>query len=238
MLSKNQAIVLSKFKYNDNDLIIKCYTLERGLTSYLVRGVFNSKKKMGQMGYFQVLSQLQIEEDFKPNRALQYLKDIKSLCVYKTLHSNLHKSSLAMFLAEVLSSALKEEAKNEELFNYISHGLEYLDHEEDVANFHLMFLLRLTQYLGFYPETNITDPPYFDLETGLFTQHQALYTIADANVTLLKQLLALSFEEYAQIKLNAANRVAFLNVLLLYFELQLGNFKKPKSVEVLNQVWH
>ena len=64
MLSKNKAIVLSKVKYNDNDVILKCYTAERGLVSYLVRGAYNnSKSKASKMGYFQVLSQLQIEEE-------------------------------------------------------------------------------------------------------------------------------------------------------------------------------
>jgi DNA repair protein RecO (recombination protein O) len=238
MLSKNKAIVLSKVKYNDNDVILKCYTSERGLVSYLVRGAYSGKSKASKMGYLQVLSQLQIEEDFKPNRSLQYIRDMKSLLVYNSLQSNLHKSSLAMFLAEVLTSALKEESKNESLFNYLSGSLDYLDHDTEVANFHLMFLLRLTKYLGFYPELSLETSDYFDLESGLFTNQPALYTIEGTQLLLLKQLLDLPFEAYSQLKLNAQGRVAFLNVLLLYFELQLGYFKKPKSVEVLHQVWH
>ena len=238
MLSKNKAIVLSKIKFNDNDLILKCYTSDRGVVSYLVRGAYSSKSKSGKMGYFQVLTQLQIEEDFKPNRSLQYIRELKSLCVYNSLQSNLHKSSLAMFLAEVLASALKEESKNEDLFNYISSSLDYLDHETNVANFHLMFLLQLTKYLGFYPELTPQTTTYFYLESGLFTNQAGLYTIEGSQVALLKQLLELPFEDYPKIQLNAAGRSAFLNVLLLYFELQLGYFKKPKSVEVLHQVWH
>lgn len=239
MLSKNKAIVLSKVKYNDNDVILKCYTAERGLVSYLVRGAYNnSKSKASKMGYFQVLSQLQIEEDFKPNRSLQYIRDMKSLLVYNSLQSNLHKSSLAMFLAEVLTSALKEESKNEALFNYISGSLDYLDHDTEVSNFHLMFLLQLTKYLGFYPELPQDAADYFDLESGLFTHQPSVYTIDGAQVALLRQLLEMPFEAYSDIKLSSQGRVAFLNVLLLYFELQLGYFKKPKSVEVLNQVWH
>jgi DNA repair protein RecO (recombination protein O) len=101
-----------------------------------------------------------------------------------------------------------------------------------------MFLLRLTKYLGFYPELSLETNDYFDLESGLFSNQPALYTIEGTQVTILKQLLELPFEAYAQLQLNAQGRVAFLNVLLLYFELQLGYFKKPKSVEVLHQVWH
>ena len=238
MLSRNKVIVLSKVAYNDNDVILKCYTAERGMVSYLVRGAQSSKSKASKMGYFQVLSQLQIEEDYKPNRSLQYIREMKLMYVYTSLQSNLHKSSLAMFLAEVLTSALKEESKNEDLFNYISGGLDYLDHDTEVANFHLMFLLQLTKYLGFYPELPQDAADYFDLESGLFTRQPSLYTIEGTQVKLLQQLLEIPFEAYSEIKLNAQGRVSFLNVLLLYFELQLGYFKKPKSVEVLHQVWH
>ena len=44
MLTKNQGIVLSKLKYRDNDLIVKCYTKERGVVTYILRGVLKSKK--------------------------------------------------------------------------------------------------------------------------------------------------------------------------------------------------
>ena len=44
MLSKSKAIVLSTLRYKENDLIVKCYTNERGLVSYLQKGVFKSKR--------------------------------------------------------------------------------------------------------------------------------------------------------------------------------------------------
>lgn len=239
MFSKNNALVLSKLKYNDNDLIIKCFTQQRGVVSYLVKGAFKSSNKNAIIAYYQVLSQLQLEEDFKPNRSLQFIKEVKSACIYQTLHSNIYKSTLVLFLAEVLTACLKEESKNEELFHYLCNSFQFIDHEDEVANFHLMFLLRLTKYLGFYPELVKQTSDYFDLESGLFTNGATgIYTISGDNVMLLKQFLETDFEAYHHIKLSAIKRQDFLNMLLIYYELHLGNFKKPKSLEVLHQVFH
>ena len=239
MLSKNNCIVLSKLKYKDNDLIVKCYTLHRGVVSYILKGVLKSKKGLSKTVYFQVLSQLQIEENFKPNRQLQNIREVKPSYIYKTLHSNIYKSAIVLFLSEVLSSVLREEEKNEALYNYIETALQYLDSEEQYSNFHLLFLLKLTRYLGFQPESLNINYPYFNLESGVFEMSSSgIYSISGENLTLLKQLLGINFEELNTIKINAKRRQEFLNMLLYYFELHLDGFKKPKSLQVLNDVFH
>lgn len=142
MLTKNQGIVLSKLKYRDNDLIVKCYTKERGVVTYILRGVLKSKKGSSKTVYYQALSQLYFEENFKANRSLQGIKEVKFSFIYHTVHSNIYKSSIALFLSEVLSNTLKEEEKNEALFNYLEIALQYLDSADQFSNFHLLFLLK------------------------------------------------------------------------------------------------
>ncbi|GAB4154545.1 MAG: DNA repair protein RecO [Winogradskyella sp.] len=239
MLTKNQAIVLSKLKYGDNDLIVKCYTKERGIVSYILRGVAKSRKGNNKTVYFQELSQLYLEENFKPNRSLQSIKDIKFSYIYTSVHTNIFKSAIVIFLAEVLSNALKEEEKNEALFEYLEVTLQYLDRAEHYSNFHLLFLLKLTRYLGFQPENQNPDYPYFNLESGVFeVKNNGIYSISAHNLTLLKSLLGINFDALLTIKINTKQRQEFLNILLYYFELHLEGFKKPKSLEVLNEVFH
>lgn len=239
MLTKNNSIVLSKLKYRDYDLIVKCYTQQRGVVSYLLRGVLKSKKGKTKTVYFQALSQLQIEENFKPNQSLHSIKEVKLNYIYKSLHTNIYKSAIVLFLSEILSNVLKEEEKNEGLFNYIETALQYLDNEEHYANFHLLFLLKLTRYLGFQPENLNIDYPYFNLESGVFeASTNGIYSISGKNLTLLKQLLGINFDDLTTIKISAKQRQEFLNMLLYYFELHLGGFKKPKSLQVLNEVFH
>lgn len=239
MLSKNNSIVLSKLKYKDYDLIVKCYTQQRGVMSYMLRGVLKSKKGKTKTVYFQPLSQLQIDENYKSNQSLHSIKEVKLNYIYKTLHTNIYKSAIVLFLAEILSSVLKEEEKNEDLFNYIETALQYLDNEDQFSNFHLLFLLKLTRYLGFYPEFLNKELPYFNLESGIFeASNKGIYSISGENLILLKRLLGINFDALNSIKINAKQRQDFLNMLLYYFELHLGGFKKPKSLQVLNDVFH
>lgn len=235
MRTSNKVIVLSKIKYRDNDLIVKCYTKKRGVVSYLVKSAY---KKKNTIAYFQLLSQLSVEENYKTNQSLHYLSEIKLNNSYNTLHSNVLKSSVVLFLAEVLSIILNEEEENQALYNYLETALLWLDNETHFANFHILFLLKLTQYLGFYPEQPKNTLLTFNLESGLFERDIHKYSLSTSNNAVLKQLLGMKFDALNTLKLNAKQRQLFLNDLLTYFELHLGNFRKPKSLLVLNQVFN
>ena len=131
MRTSNNVIVLSKIKYRDNDLIVKCYTKKRGVVSYLVKSAF---KKKNTIAYFQLLSQLTVEENYKTNQSLHYLSELKLKYSYSTLHSNVLKSSIVIFLAEILSIILNEEEENEVLYNFLETTLLWLDNEKHFAN--------------------------------------------------------------------------------------------------------
>lgn len=239
MLNKNKAIVISKIRYRDNDLIVKCFTKHKGLVSYVIRGALKTSKGSSKAVYYQLLSQLQIEENFKANQTLHYIKEVKIDYIYRSIHTNVFKSSIAMFLAEMLSTVLKEEEQNMQLYEYLQVSLRWLDYQEEFSNFHLLFLLNLTEYLGFYPETTNNDASYFNLSNGLFeNQKSNRYAISGENLTLLKRLLGINFDDLSTIKISSKQRQSFLTMLLLYFELHLGSFKKPKSLQVFNQVFN
>ncbi len=239
MLTTTKAIVLSKLKYKDYDLIVKCYTEDFGVVSFILKGVLKNKKSSNKIAYFQLLSQLQITLQHKQNRSLQSIKNTKLEYHYSSLHTNVLKSSIVMFLAEVLSNVLQEEEENKTLYTYIETTLLWLDEHVEHSNFHLLFLLNLTKYLGFYPDTSNTQYSFFDLLEGRFiTQKTNKHSISEDNLTLLKQLLGTTFDGLSSVKINSKQRQLFLNMILLYFELHLGNFKRPKSLQILNQVFN
>ena len=238
MLITTEAIVISKIKYKDNDLIVKCYTEHFGVQSYLLRGVLRSKKGKLRAAYFQLLSQLDIIVNYRENRSLQSISDVKPLTFYQTIHINVAKGAIVMFLAEVLSGILKEEEQNQTLFSYIKTTLQWLDTNDDFSNFHLLFLLNLTKQLGFYPDVKNSNLDYFNLEEGKFQPKKTNnYCITGDKLISLKQLLGINFDTLNTIKINSKKRQEFLNMILLYFELHLGSLKKPKSLQVLNQVF-
>lgn len=239
MLTAGKSIVLSSLKYKDYDLIIKCYTNHRGVVSYLQKGALKSKRSKAKAVYFQPLMLLEVEENYIPGRSLQYFKEVSCYNPFKTLHSNIFKASLGVFIAEILAMVLQEEEPSQDLFVFLEASIQYLDVSNDFANFHLLFLLKLSQYLGFYPQDQYKERPFFNLESGTFdNQKSSVYSIEGHQKALWVALMNRDFQSVNSLSLNAVQRRDLLRVVLLYFELHLDSFKKPKSLQVFIDVFH
>jgi len=239
MQLKTKAIVISNVKFGEADLIVKCFTLEKGVASFMLKGIRKSKKGRMRVSLFQQLTVLEIEATYKENKNLQYLKEVKIDYPLQTLHTDIFKSTIVMFLAEVLKSSIQEEEKNERLFQFLKESLIYLDQVDSIKNFHLHFIVKLTSFLGFSPDQSSTDFPYFDMLNGVFQlKEYNMYSFNNTNSVLLKELIKLeNYNEAENIKLNQERRKSFLDFMMLYYELQLQGFRKPKSLEVLQQLF-
>jgi DNA repair protein RecO (recombination protein O) len=239
MQLKTKAIVISNVKFGEADLIVKCFTLEKGVVSFMLKGIRKSKKGRMRVSLFQQLTLLEIEATYKENKNLQYLKEVKIDYPLQTLHTDIFKSTIVMFLAEVLKSSIQEEEKNERLFQFLKESLIYLDQVDSIKNFHLHFIVKLTSFLGFSPDQSSTDFPYFDMLNGVFQlKEYNMYSFNNTNSVLLKELIKLeNYNEAENIKLNQERRKSFLDFMMLYYELQLQGFRKPKSLEVLQQLF-
>lgn len=238
MLISTKAIVFSALKYGEADLIVKCFTQKSGLKTYLLRGVLKSKKGKIKASLFQPLTQLELVASHKDKGTLEYMKEAKLQKVYQSLHTNVIKSTVVMFLSEVLRNAIKEEEANPALYNFLEVSLDWFDTHDKTVNFHLLLLLKLTRYLGFYPEDSQKDLPVFNLVDGTFQETETNPDcINDENVVLLQRLLGTDFDELTAIKLNQASRSGFLLMLLKYYEIHLQGFHKPKSLAILNEIY-
>ncbi|MBI6120777.1 DNA repair protein RecO [Salegentibacter maritimus] len=238
MLVTTPAIIISALKYGEADLIVKAYTYSDGLKTYMLKGVLKSKKGKFKASQFQLLTQLEIVARHRNQGKMEYLKEAKVKHTYTSLHTNMVKGAMLMFLAEVLKNAIREEEANRELFEYLETSLMWLDLHDQIANFHLLFLLNLTRYLGFYPDADARELDYFNLLEGVFEWNSVNnYCIDGQNVAVLRQLLGIHFDDLNTLKLNQQTRANFLNMLLLYYGLHIEGFKKPKSLAVLNEIF-
>ena len=239
MIISTKAIILSKLKYKDHDLIVRAYTASNGVVSFLVKGAFSSKKTKIKPAYFQSLSLLNLEIDYKNSRDLHYIKNVRLQQVYSTLHTDILKSTCVIFLAEILTMVLKEEAPNEDLFNYIEAALLWFDTIDCNSIFHHQFLIGLTKYVGFYPELSNPTLPFFNLEAGLYqAKNTGRYCISGSKLILFNSILGMEFDSYKSESMNSAQKQELLNMILLYFKLHLQGFKSPKSLVILNQVFN
>ncbi len=234
---ETKAIVLSSLKYGDTSLIIRCYTQDFGLKSFIAKGVF-SKKKRNTSLYFPLA---EIDLSFQPKsneQQLVFLKSAQTSYYYESLHFHPIKSAIVFFLAEILNLVLKEEADNPELYFYIENSLKEFDQKkDDFADFHLVFLIQLSYFLGFYPNLEI-DGNLFDLENGFFTNSNSSINMLKADETVLfKKLLELHFSEDSKNTFNQSQRSLLLEILVKYYQIHTNNFKKPKSLQVLHELF-
>ncbi|RUT69820.1 DNA repair protein RecO [Flavobacterium cupreum] len=236
MLVKTKAIVISSLKFQEKSLIVKCFTLSNGLKSYFVRDAFSSRKASQKIAYFQPLSILEIEAVHKNKGTLENFKEIKTAVPFQSIHTDIVKSTMVMFLSEMLHYSIQEEEKNESLFTFLETALTWLDHHDDISNFHLILLLETTKYLGFYPDVSEIELPFFEMYDGIFTLFHGVGSLTEHESTLFKKLIDLKFDNDQKV-FHVIERQILLKILIDYYSFHLDGFKKPKSLEVLKEVF-
>lgn len=236
MLVKTKAIVLSALKYQEKSLIVKCFTQSDGLKSYFVPNAFAAKKSNQKIAYFQPLTILEIEATHKNKGTLEHFKEIRLAIPYNSVNTDIVKSTILIFLSEVLHHSIREEEKNEALFEFLESALIWLDNHDEIANFHLILLLEVTKFLGFYPDDSEMNFTFFDMSDGNFTPLHGMNSLPENESILLKKLILLKFDGNQKI-FTSTERQLLLKILLDYYTIHLDGFKKPKSLEVLKEVF-
>lgn len=233
-----KAIVLSSLKYSDTSLIVRAFTASDGLKSYLLKGILTSKKAKLKPAYFQPLMQLEIVANHRNKGTLESLREAKVDYHYQSLHTDITKNAMTLFLAEMLGNSIHEEERNQGLFEFLQASLQWLDTHDEISNFHIFFLIELTKYLGFYPDTNQMQASCFDLLEGEFTDTPSLNPIITGeNLNYFRIFLGINFDRINTVRMKKTNRQELLKSLVLYFELHLQGFRKPRSLAILNEVF-
>lgn len=233
-----KAIVLSSLKFGDTSLIVKCYTQDEGLKSYLIRGVLKAKKGGVKVAYFQPLTQLKIVANHNTKNNLNSIKEVQVSYPFKTIYNDIVKQSVVMFLSEILSYSIQEEEENSSLFTYLETAFIWLDIHDNVSNFHLLFLLNLSGFLGFYPDLSDNDKLGFNLLEGNFSDsvHEK-NVISGNNFYQFKKLLGINFDSIEKVSFSKSERQVILQIIIRYFELHLDGFRNPKSLQILEAVF-
>ena len=227
----SRAIALTYLKHSETSIIAKLYTENKGLQSFIVKGV-RSKKSKNKLGLFQPLQFLIINSTLNKKRTLQYLNEI-SLAEEVPLSSiNMKRRLLFLFIAEVLSKILHENKEDKELFKYIWDVKISLLKKGVLNNtFPLVFLLNLSSFLGFYPLIEKSPNKYFDLQQAIFVTQKNSLCLSEQDSGFLKLLLTNNACEIPK-----KNRMEILRSLILYYKLHNHELKNITSHLIISEL--
>lgn len=240
MQIKTKAIVLHSFKYNDNRLIVDLFTLDCGRVSVAVT-VSSGKRAKFRKTLFAPLTLLCVEIDVRQRVGLQKLIDASLESPMTSIPFLPDKTAIALFISEFLYHALKGEQVNRPLFNYVSDSIEFLDLAEGhYANFHMVFLLRLSLFLGFMPNLeDYADGDIFDLRSSTFVKvippHKDYLNVAEA--ALIGNVMRMNFRTMHLFRLTHADRNRLLDILIAYYRCHLPEFPDLNSLPVLRELY-
>lgn len=238
MLQKTQGIVLNSIKYGETSLIVRMYTEQFGKQSYIFNGVRKPKPSFSP-SHFQLLNVLDLVVYHKEDKDLHRVKELTCPQLILDIPSHPIKRSLVIFIAEVLENSVIEEEGNPAQFEFIKQSIYLLDSwKGKLGNYHIIFLLQLSKYLGIRPHLFPVQNTIYDFREGHYTNtipfHQDSFNVNE--VSFLAELLSLDIELALDLTSQKSLRKAVLEKLLSYYSYHLHYFSGIKSPEVLESV--
>lgn len=239
MLLKTKGIVIRQTKFSDSGAVVKIFTEELGVQSFFVRGLQNRKSKT-KAAMFQPLTMLDMVVSYSEKKSLHNIKEVTVWYAYQSVTESMIKRTLLFFINELLHKSLKEETENRELFNWIHNSMVWLDlADKDFVNFHLIFMMQLSMFLGFYPgRESANNFTIFDMQEGRFCRNLPIhpYYVTGDTAIILRQIRETNFEDSGKLNLNNKSRKSVLETLISYYKIHMPSFGEFKSLEVLSVV--
>lgn len=237
---KARGIVLHTLKYGDSGMVVYLLTDSGGRQSYMVQGVRSARGHGSKLALFQPMFAVEFEGLESSRMQMHRFREVRSGIVLQSLPFDVRKSTIALFMAEVLYRLVKECEPNQRLFDFVWGSVAALDAlDEGVANFHLWFLANLSRLLGFRPGNDYTPGAWFDIREGLYSvvrpAHPGVMTQECAS--LLDRMLSCDVRRLGDVGLNRDRRSEFLNAMLAYFGYHLDAISAVQSVRILKEVF-
>ncbi|GHN00108.1 DNA repair protein RecO [Cytophagales bacterium WSM2-2] len=220
MLHKTQGIVFRLTNYGETSIIVNIFTSAFGLQSYIVNGV-RGRSKRTNLALYQPLTLLDLVVYHKENASIMRIKDVKCVHPYQSVATDFRKTTIALFLNEVVNRTVKEETHAQELCEFLIQSFISLDlQQSNVENFHLIFLLRLSRHLGFLPSVS--------------TEVSGGWMASEDEEKILSKLLTANYTD--AIAMNHMQRKNILDLLLRFYTVHSENFGELKSLSVIREI--
>ncbi len=238
MLYTTRGIVLHQLRYSETSVIVKIFTEQYGLKSYIFKGVHKRKASV-KSSLLQHLNLVELVCEDKDYGGLQHPKELRMEHTYRTLSTDIRKSSIGLFINEMLLHTIRHEEADPELFTFLHDALLWLDNTNGpVADFHLWLCTHLTSHLGFQPQETDGLPKYFNLKEGLFQEHSGILDefMDEACTKSFHQLLNISCDQLQECSIPHSLRIRTLQQIIIYYKWHIADFGEIQSHLILAEI--
>lgn len=236
MLVKTGGIVIKNTKYSDNSIISKIYTRVLGMQTYIIHGVHSAKAAI-KPSLLQPLVLLDLVVYSNPVKNIQRIKEARPNPTLQSIHFDVMKSTIGLFVAELMHRAVKEEEPNTQVYDFVQDFIVFTDRaEENLGVLPLFFVLQMTRFLGFFPQADMDyHGQYFNLNDGIFTdlQESGVSHIEPVHAIHLHKLLSADFSALSHVKIPKSSRTILLSKIMDYYMLHIPGFFALRSLPVL-----
>lgn len=233
-----KAVILKSLPYSEQQQIMHAYSAERGYMQFITPMALFKRKSNHAVQCMQI-----VEIEYYPNErgGLHKLKSVSSLVNTSSIYFDVYKMNIALLWGEILDLVLRHSDPNEALFEYISYSVEYLNtSREDIANFNLLFLFRLSKLMGFGIDNDSFRPDYvFNINDGCFypTGSPENYCTGPHSAKIIHELCTLPLDSLKNIPLNQQSRKILLDIALLFLGFHLNLDFNTKSIRVIREIF-
>lgn len=228
-MNKYTGFLLSYLKYGDNDAVLHCYTKESGFQSFFIKGLYSAKNK--KKAFLSPMNELSFTF-LEGNHQSELLRATKLEIVDTKDHFNDVKyNTIAFFVSEFLNQILRNENQNSALYQEISYLKENLNQSHYFS--HYCFMVKILEILGIAPL--ISDEKYLNIEKGVFQGQINNETLDELTSNTWKNILTHEF--YYDLKVDSKYKKKLLDSILLYYKHHFPDFRSPKSLEIINQIF-
>lgn len=237
---KTKAIVLRTVKYGESRIIVDLLTREAGRVSMVCQLTKSGKGKIKKQ-LLLPMTMLDVAFDYRKNISLQHFQDLRIGQVYRSLLFDPYKLSITLFLAEFLIYATRDETDNRQLYDFIETSLLWLDNADGgFANFHLVFMLRISLFIGFYPNLDdYHEGCWFDLREGCFTPLRPTHNdcLKPDEAARMRTIMRMSLDNMHLFRMSRVERNRCAEIILYYYRLHQTDFPELRSLDVLRELF-
>ncbi len=224
MNAKDHVLVLNISRYDDYKNIVQCWTRQSGMQSFYVR-TGNGAKSSRRRILFKPAQWLEIQYVEKP-RQLPVATSVSRLYVYRSLPGDLRKTAVIYLITDLLRQTQKWQNADPAFFDWTFEEIRRFDQAPFQPDFHLHFLLRLSDQLGISP---------------LKSQNGTIFdsAIKDYSSPGMNEQEARLLEQFFHRGKTASRkeRQALLDIWLRYFQYHIEGFKPPGVIKIYNEIF-